>query len=41
MLADVELTGIVAQHYGVVQKLMRVDAAPQSPLGGNQYQVLG
>jgi hypothetical protein len=28
MLADVELTGIVAQHHGFLQKAMRVDAAP-------------
>ena len=38
--ADVELTGIVAQHHGVLQKPLRVDAAPLSPFGGDQHRVL-
>jgi hypothetical protein len=38
--ADGELPGIVAQHHGVVQKAMRVDAAPLSSLGGNLHRVL-
>ena len=40
VLADVELTGIVAQYHGVLQKPMRMDAAPLSPLGGDQHRVL-
>ena len=40
MLADVELTGIVAQHHGVLQKAMRVDAAPQNPPSGNLHRIL-
>jgi hypothetical protein len=40
VLANVELTGIVAQHHGALQKAMRMDAAPLSPLGGDQHRVL-
>ena len=38
--ADGELPGIVAQHHGIVQEAMRVNAAPLSPLGGNLHGVL-
>jgi hypothetical protein len=40
MLADVELPSIVAEHHGVRQKAVRVDAAPLSPLGGDLHRVL-
>ena len=35
MLADVELTGVVADDDGIGQKAMRLDAAPQGSLGGH------
>jgi len=40
MLADVELSCIVAQHHGVAQETVCMDAAPLSPLGGNLHRVL-
>jgi hypothetical protein len=40
VLANGELTGVVAQHHGVLQQPMRMDAAPHSPLGGDQHRVL-
>jgi len=39
VLADVELTGIIADNHGVGQKAMRLDAAPQRPLGGDQHRI--
>ena len=35
MLADIELTGIIADDDGVGQKAMCLDAAPQGALGGD------
>ena len=35
MLTDGELAGIVADNHRVTQKLMRLDAAPERPLGGD------
>src|SRR5215831_16586586 len=35
MLADVELTGVVADDHAVGQEAMRFDAAPQGSLGGH------
>src|SRR5262249_11914446 len=35
MLADVKLTGVVADNHGVGQEAMRLDAAPQRSLGGH------
>src|SRR3984885_2374907 len=32
--ADGELPGVIAQHHGVAQKSVRLDAAPQSAFGG-------
>ena len=40
MLADVELSCIVAQHHGIAQETVRMDAAPLSPLGGNLHSIL-
>ena len=40
VLADVELPSIVAEHHGVMQKSVRMDAAPLSPLGGYLHRVL-
>jgi hypothetical protein len=40
MLADVELSCIVAQHHGVVQETVCMDATPLSPLGGDKHGVL-
>ena len=40
MPADIELSGIVAQHHGIVQEAVRMDAAPLSPFGGNLHRVL-
>ena len=33
--ADVELPGVIAQHHGIAQEFVRLNAAPQSPLGGD------
>jgi hypothetical protein len=33
--ADGELPGVIAQHHGVAQKSVRLDAAPQSAFGGD------
>ena len=29
--ADVELSGIIAQHHGVAEEFVRLNAAPQAP----------
>ena len=39
MLADIELTGVVADNDGVRQKTMRLDAAPQGALGGDRHGI--
>ena len=39
VLADVELPGVIAQHHGVAEELMRLNAAPQGALGGDAYWV--
>ena len=39
VLADIELTGIVADNHRVGQKAMRLDAAPQRPIGGDQHRI--
>jgi hypothetical protein len=39
VLADVELTGVVADDHGVRQKAVGFDAAPQRPFGGDQHRV--
>jgi hypothetical protein len=40
MLADGELSGVIAQQHGIAQEAMRVDAAPLSPLGGDLRSIL-
>src|SRR2546427_6370131 len=35
VLADVELTGVIADNHGVREEAVRLDAAPQRPLGGD------
>jgi hypothetical protein len=37
--ADVELTGVVADHHGIGQEAVGFDAAPQRTFGGNQHRV--
>ena len=39
VLADIELTGLVADDDGVGQEAMRLDAAPQGALGRDQNRV--
>ena len=39
MMADVELSGIIAQHHGVAEEFVRLNAAPQSALGGDPHRV--
>src|SRR3954466_4255304 len=39
MSPDVELSGIIAQHHGVAEKFVRLNAAPQSALGGDTNRV--
>ena len=39
MLADIELTGIVADDHGVGEEAVRLDAAPQRRLGGEHHGV--
>jgi len=39
VLADRELSGIIAQHHGITQEVMRVDAAPDGAFGGDLYGV--
>src|SRR3984893_3207164 len=39
MLADVELTGVVADDHGVGKEAVRLDAAPQRRLGGDHHGV--
>ena len=39
MLADIELTGVVADNYGVGEEAVRLDAAPQRRLGGDHRGV--
>ena len=39
MPADGELPGIIIQYHGITQEAVRVDAAPLSALGGDQYGV--
>ena len=39
VLADIELTGIVADDDGVGQEAMRLDTAPQGALGRDQNRV--
>ena len=39
MLADIELAGVVADDHGVGEQAMRLDAAPQSALGGDQHGI--
>ena len=39
VLADVELTGVIADDHGVGKEAVRFDAAPQRPLGGNHHRV--
>ena len=36
---DVELPGIVAQHHGIAQEFVRVDAAPDRSLGGDLHRI--
>src|SRR5207253_6204273 len=37
MLADIELTGVVANDHGVGEEAVRLDAAPQRRLGGHHH----
>ena len=37
--ADVELPGVIAQHHGIAQKFVRLNAAPQRPFGGDPDRV--
>src|SRR6267142_6483093 len=39
VLTDVELPGIVADNHGVGQEAVRLDAAPQRSLGGDQHRI--
>src|SRR3979409_1923840 len=39
VLADIELTGVVADNDGVGQEAMRLDAAPQGALGGDYDRI--
>jgi hypothetical protein len=39
MLSDIELSGIIAEHDSVAEEFMRLDAAPQSALGGDAYWI--
>ena len=39
VLADVELAGVVADDHGVGEEAVRLDAAPQRRLGGDQHRV--
>src|SRR6516225_3300504 len=39
MLANIELTGVVADDDSVGQKAVRLDAAPQGALGGDQDRI--
>ena len=41
MPTDDELTGIIADHDGIAQEAMVMDAAPQSALGGDLHRVRG
>lgn len=34
-MSDVKLAGVIAQHDGVAEELVRLNAAPQRPLGGD------
>jgi hypothetical protein len=36
---DIELTGIVADDDGVLEQPMRLDAAPERPLGRDQHRI--
>ena len=38
--SDGELPGIVAQHHGVAQEAVRVDAAPYRAFGGDLHRIL-
>src|SRR5712691_3800631 len=37
--ADIELTGVVTDNNGVGEKTVRLDAAPQGALGGDQHRI--
>ena len=39
VLADLELPGIIAQHHGIAQEVVRVDAAPDRCLGGDLHRI--
>src|SRR5215204_2560062 len=39
MQANIELAGVVADDYGAGQEAMRLDAAPQCPLGGHHHGI--
>jgi len=39
VLTDVELPGIIADNHGVGQEAVRLDAAPQRSLGGDQHRI--
>ena len=39
VVADIELAGVVADDHGVGQEAVRLDAAPQRPLGGDQDRI--
>ena len=39
VLADVELPGVIAQHHGVAQEFVRLNAAPQCALGGDLHRI--
>ncbi len=39
VLTDVELTGVIADDHGVGEEAVRLDAAPQRPLGGDHHGI--
>jgi hypothetical protein len=39
VLADVELTGVIADDHGVGKEAVRLEASPQRALGGNHHGV--
>ena len=39
MASHCELSGIVTQHHGVAQEVVRVDAAPDGPLSSNLHGI--
>ena len=39
VLTNRELPGIIAQHHGIAQEVVRVDAAPDRSLGGDLHRI--